>query len=340
MLKHLIIKTSSLGDIVHMLPAITDAHRKIPDISFDWVAESGFIEIPAWHPDIDQVIEIGLRKWRKQLFNRETWAAFSAFKRKLKAHPYEKAIDSQGLIKSALVARMSQGETWGYDKNSIRDSSASYLYQNKVAVSYKEHAVTRNRLILAKSLGYTIDDLDLDYGIADNPVFKQACSELAKHSVFQGNGIPDKSIIALHGTSRTNKEWPIEHWNGFIEEMQAVGYSVLFPWGNDEELARAEKFAQNHTQHSAKAIALPRCSLTTLAGLIQNASAVIGMDTGLLHVAAAFDQKGVALYPATEPKRSGAMSPSSLIESIGGEASLDAAAINAKMLALLSKASS
>lgn len=331
MLKHLIVKTSSLGDIVHMLPAISDAKRKIPDISFDWVAESGFIEIPAWHPDVDQVIEIGLRKWRKQLFDKASWTAFNMFKAKLKATEYGKTIDSQGLIKSALVARMSQGETWGYDKNSIRDSTASYLYKNKVAVSYQEHAVTRNRFILSKALGYSIDDLDLDYGIAGNPVFNKACNELAKHEVFQGNGIPEKSIIALHGTSRTNKEWPIGHWNGFIEDMQGAGYSVLFPWGNNEEHERAKAFSEKY----ATAIVLPRCSLTTLAGLIQNASAVIGMDTGLLHVAAAFDKKGVALYPATEPKRSGAKSPSGLIESIGGEASLDASVINAKMLALL-----
>jgi len=331
MLKHLIVKTSSLGDIVHMLPAISDAKRKIPDISFDWVAESGFIEIPAWHPDIDQVIEIGLRKWRKQLFSKATRNAYKKFKTQLKATHYGKAIDSQGLIKSALVARMSQGETWGYDKHSIREPFASYLYKNKVSVSYQEHAVTRNRLILAKSLGYTIDDLSLDYGIAGNPVFEQAFNELAKHEVFQGNGIPEKNIIALHGTSRKNKEWPIPHWNQFIQKMGGMGYSVIFPWGNEEELARAQSFADNH--HNA--IVLPRCSLTTLSGLIQNASAVIGMDTGLLHIAAAFDKKGVALYPATEPKKSGAMSASGLIESIGGKASLDLDSINAKMLALL-----
>lgn len=331
MLKHLIVKTSSLGDIVHMLPAISDAKRKIPDVSFDWVAETAFIEIPQWHPVIDQVIEIGLRKWRKQLFNIETREAYQLFKTQLNVTNYVKAIDSQGLIKSAVVARMSQGESWGYDKHSIRDPFASYLYKNKVSVPYEEHAVTRNRLILAKSLGYSIDDLPLDYGISGIPLFDEARDALAKHDLFQGKGIPSKSIIALHGTSRKNKEWPIEHWNKFIEKMGGVGYSVLFPWGNAEELTRAQTFAASYSN----AIALPRCSLTTLAGLIQKASAVIGMDTGLLHVAAAFDKKGIALYPATEPKKSGAMSASGLIESIGGEASLDADAINDKMLALL-----
>lgn len=339
MLKHLIVKTSSLGDIVHMLPAITDANRMVPGILFDWVVESGFSEIPAWHPDVDQIIKVSLRKWRTQLFEKATRKEYKEFKIKLQATPYEKIIDSQGLIKSAMVSCMGLGATWGYDKKSIRDPFASYLYSNKVSVSYKEHAVTRNRLILAKSLGYSLDGLELDYGIAGNTVFKKACDDLGEHEVFQGNGIPKKSIIALHGTSRRNKEWPIQHWNGFIEEMTAAGYSVLFPWGDAEELARAKSFAKNHarkgTENDASAIALPRCTLTTLAGLIQSASAVIGMDTGLLHVAAAFDQKGVALYPATEPKLSGAMSQNNLIESIGGEASMDATTINAKMLALL-----
>ena len=331
MLKHLIVKTSSLGDIVHMLPAISDASRKIPGISFDWVAESGFIEIPAWHPEVDQVIEIGLRKWRKQLLSKSTWKAYRRFKKQLQASSYAKVIDSQGLIKSAVVARMSHGESWGYDRHSARDPFASYLYENKVSVPYLEHAVTRNRLILAKTLAYSIEDLPLDYGIAENPVFRQACDELAKHEVFQGKGIPAKNIVALHGTSRKNKEWPVPHWHNFIQKMGGMGYQVLFPWGNDEERQRAEEFANRNEN----AVALPRCSLTTLAGLIQNASAVIGMDTGLLHVAAAFDKKGLALYPATEPRLSGALSTSGLIESIGGEASLDAEAINAKMMAIL-----
>lgn len=326
MVKHLIVKTSSLGDIVHMLPALTDAAKQVPEASFDWVTESGFSEIPAWHPNVDQVIQNSLRRWRKEIFRKASWSGFSAFKRELKQTPYNKAIDSQGLVKSAMIARMSQGETWGYDKHSIRDPFASRLYQNTVSVPYKEHAVTRNRLMLAKSLGYSIDDLPLDYGIAGNSDFESALEQLSKELA-----IPQKFIMALHGTSRKAKEWPVENWELFIQEVGAIGYSVLFPWGNDEELARANYLSEKYEM----AMTLPRCSLTTLSGLIEKASAVIGMDTGLMHIAAALDKKGIGIYPVTEPKLSGALAPSDLIENIGGAASLIVEDINAKMLKLL-----
>jgi len=324
--KNLIVKTSSLGDIVHMLPALTDAAKKIPDATFDWVTESGFSEIPAWHPNVDKVIQNSFRRWRKQLFKKDTWAEYNAFKKELKQTPYEKAIDSQGLVKSAVIARMSQGEPWGYDKHSIRDPFASRLYQHTVSVPYKEHAVTRNRLMLANSMGYSIDDLPLDYGIAGNSGFKNALEKLS-HEM----DIPDKFIMALHGTSRKAKEWPVKNWEKYIQEVGAVGYSVLFPWGNDEELARANYLSEKYE----KAIALPKSSLTTLSGLIEKSSAVIGMDTGLMHIAAALDKKGIGIYPVTEPKLSGALAPSDKIENIGGLLSLDVDLINGKMLKLL-----
>ena len=324
--KHLIVKTSSLGDIVHMLPALTDAATKVPDASFDWVTESGFSEIPAWHSNVDKVIQNSLRRWRKQLFKQSTWSEFGTFKRELKKEPYAKAIDSQGLIKSAIIARLSQGETWGYDKHSIRDPYASRLYQRTVSVPYKEHAVTRNRLMLAKSLGYSIQDLPLDYGIAGNSDFKETLEKLSKKM-----DIPNKFIMALHGTSRKAKEWPVENWEKYIPAVGALGYFVFFPWGNDEELARANYLSKKYEN----AVTLPKSSLTTLSGLIEKSSAVIGMDTGLMHIAAALDKKGIGIYPVTEPKLSGALAPSDQIENIGGQVSLDADSIIGKMTKLL-----
>lgn len=324
--KHLIVKTSSLGDIVHMLPALTDAAAKVPDASFDWVTESGFSEIPAWHSNVDKVIRNSFRRWRKQLFKKAMWSEFSAFKRELKREPYDKAIDSQGLIKSAMIARMSQGESWGYDRHSIRDPYASRLYQHTVSVPYKEHAVTRNRLMLANTLGYSIDDLPLDYGIAGNDDFKNALKKLSEEIE-----IPAKFIMALHGTSRKAKEWPVENWQVFVPAMAEAGYHTLFPWGNEEERQRANDLSKEFEA----AITLPRSSLTTLSGLIEQASAVIGMDTGLMHIAAALDKKGIGIYPVTEPKLSGALAPSDQIENIGGDASLDADSIIRKMQKIL-----
>lgn len=328
MQKKLIIKTSSLGDIVHMLPAISDAAKKTPDISFDWVLESSFAEIPAWHPQVDNIIQSDIRRWRKSLLQKSTWVEMKQFKQELQQTRYKKIIDSQGLIKSAVLGCLSKGETWGYDKNSITESLASYCYNHTVSVPFKEHAVTRNRLLLAKSLGYSLENLSLDYGIAGNKAFSEALSHLAKEIT-----IPERFIVALHGTSRIDKEWPIAHWDNFIKAMENAGYAVLIPWSNDAELARANKLAEQNDNVTV----LPRCSLTTLAGLIETASAVIGMDTGLMHVAAAFNKKGIALYPVTQPELTGVLSTSNSIESIGGSESLNAKLINAKMLTLLKK---
>ena len=326
MVNHLIVKTSSLGDIVHMLPALTDAAKEVPDASFDWVTEKSFSEIPAWHPNVDKVITYSLRKWRNELFKLSTCSEFNAFRGELRQKPYLKAIDSQGLVKSAIITRLSSGKSWGYDKDSIRDPYASRIYQHRVSVSYQEHAVTRNRLMLAKTLEYSIDNLPLDYGIAGNNDFSNALDQLSKNI-----DIPEKFIMALHGTSRKAKEWPVKNWEIFIQEVSKKGYSILFPWGNDEEFDRANALSEKYEL----AITLPKSSLTTLSGLIEKASAVIGMDTGLMHIAAALDKKGIGIYPVTEPKLSGALAPSNQIENIGGEASLDADAVIEKMLRLL-----
>ena len=179
---------------------------------------------------------------------------------------------------------------------------------------------------MAKSLGYTIDDLTLDYGIAGNNDFKQALNQLAES--FE---IPDKFIMALHGTSRKAKEWPVENWESFIDTIGSANHYILFPWGNDEEQQRANYLSSKYE----KAITIPKSSLTILSGLIENSAAVIGMDTGLMHIAAALDKKGIGIYPVTEPKLSGALAPSDQIENIGGAASLDASSISNKMIRLL-----
>ena len=128
------------------------------------------------------------------------------------------------MIKSAVLTRLTKGDTWGYDKDSITETWASRLYKHTVSVPFKEHAVTRNRLILARSLGYSIDDLELDYGIENNDCFNQALAALSQEIT-----IPEKFIMALHGTSRVNKEWPVEHWDSLIKEMEKAAYSILLP---------------------------------------------------------------------------------------------------------------
>ncbi|MCK5812920.1 MAG: lipopolysaccharide heptosyltransferase I [Cocleimonas sp.] len=305
-----------------MLPAITDAASFNPNVTFDWVVEEGFEEVARWHPNVGKVIPIAIRRWRKNLGSMQTWREISAFKKQLQEKDYDKVIDSQGLVKSALVTRWASGEIWGYDKQSITESLASYFYQQKANVSRNSHAITRNRLVLAQALSYSIDNLPLDYGIADNDYY-QTPQDLV---------IADKTIIAFHATSREDKEWSLDLWDQFIPAMEQQGYCLLFPWGNEREYQRAKYLATTHQQ----AHCLPKCSLAELVALIQRADAIIGMDTGLMHIAAAFNKKGIALYPVTQPKLTGVLTatPQS-IESLGGNECLDVDLVVKKMLNLL-----
>jgi heptosyltransferase-1 len=307
-----------------MLPAITDAAHYIPDIKFDWVVEEHFADVARWHPNVNQVIPVGIRRWRKQLTSAQTWQQVSTFKSQLRRNSYSKVIDSQGLLKSALLTCWAKGEVWGYDKNSITESLASYFYQQKASLSRQLHAIERNRKLLAQALSYCIDDLPLDYGI----------STTSQHKIPSGLILNTPYIIAFHATSREDKEWSLTLWNQFIPEITQHGYHILLPWGNEREYQRAKQLASTHDYVQC----LPKCSLNELAALTQKADAVIGMDTGLMHIAAAFNKKGIALYPVTQPKLTGVLTASpQTIESLGGADSLNTHLVATKMLNILEK---
>lgn len=319
-MKVLVIKTSSLGDVVHMLPAITDARTNLPELHIDWVVEEGFAEVPAWHPGIRKVIPLSIRRWRKSLFSANTRQEIRQLLQALQAEQYDIVLDTQGLLKSALVACQARGKRHGYDRHSIREPLASFCYQQRHKVSRQQHAVNRNRQLIAAALGYRLEGLALDYGITgyDFPVPDE---------------LPQPYIVALHGTSRPTKEWPEGYWIDLIQDMGERGIHTLLPWGNKREQERAERLAQQRFVH-----VLPRSSLSQLASIIHQAKAVIGMDTGLMHIAAALDQRGLALYPATAPMLTGVMgndSTASPITTLSGAETQDAAIIVQRLADLL-----
>ncbi|MEB4593430.1 lipopolysaccharide heptosyltransferase I [Candidatus Thiothrix sp. Deng01] len=322
MRKILIIKTSSLGDVIHMLPAITDAIHYHPRLTFDWVVEEGFAEAPAWHPAIKNVIPVAIRRWRKHLFNTTTWQEIGAFRQHLQAAQYDAVIDAQGLVKSALLAWMAQGKRYGYDRNSIREPIASLSYQRTFSVSRQRHAITRNRLLLAHALDYTIESLPLNYGVAKT------------HYLHLALPLPKRYIVALHGTSRIDKEWPESCWRTLIQALAQHDIHILLPWGNQRERERAGRLLQTN----ANVQVLPRSSLNDLAAILQGAIGVIGMDTGLMHIAAALDKPGLALYPATEPELTGILGNSNShnrLENLSGAETQDAAAVTRRLLELI-----
>lgn len=327
MLKILIVKTSSLGDIVHMLPAIYDASHAINNLQIDWVVEEAFQEVPKWSPCVNKVFPIAIRRWRKSLLSKQTWQEIRQFKYVLQREKYDVVIDSQGLLKSAVVTTWTNKKhqaVWGYDKHSIREPLARYFYHHTVAVSPQKHAITRNRLLLSKVLNYSLDKKPLNYGIAA-PAWPVATEFSAL--------LDTPYIVALHGTSRVEKEWPIEAWLSLLQVMQKEGINLVFPWGNLYEKQRVELLQKQ----ASNAIMLPRCDLSTLASIIHAAQAVIGMDTGLMHIAAALNQQGLALYPVTQIELTGVLTQDTHnhMENIAGKACQDIETIIEKMRSLI-----
>jgi len=283
----LLIKTSSLGDVLHTLPALSDAAEAMPGIRFDWVVEEAFAEIPEWHPVVDRVIQVAIRRWRKSPLKAVLSGEWLAFRRQLRAREYDLVLDAQGLIKSALLSQMSRGRVVGLDKNSAREPLASRFYQQGFSVERGEHAIIRLRKLFAKALDYELPTSTLDFGI--NRVDPE-----------EGEAAP--SILLVHGTTWTTKHWPDEYWAELAGIVNSAGYKVLLPWGSAEERARAEWIAVDHD-----AEILPRGSLDLLSRRIQQAAGAICVDSGIAHLVAAMDIPSVTIYGATSAHLTGTM---------------------------------
>jgi heptosyltransferase-1 len=276
----LLIKTSSMGDVIHALPALTDAMRAIPGIRFDWVVEEAFQEIPAWHPAVDRVIPVALRRWRKQPLKALISDEWARFKRALRERQYDLVLDSQGLMKSAWLAQKARGPRVGFDKKSAREPLASWFYQKKLSVSPDQHAITRQRELFGAALGYPVPDS-------------------APDSALSIKWEPDREhpyVFLLHGTSWPSKEWPEENWIELAKLANADGYQVKLTWGNEREKARAERIAA-----ACDATVLPRMGLGKIAQELAGASRVVGVDSGFAHLAAAIGVPAITLYGATDP---------------------------------------
>ena len=283
----LLIKTSSLGDVIHTLPALTDAARAIPGIQFDWVVEEGFAEIPAWHPAVAQVIPVAIRRWRKhpwQTFKSGEWRRFKA---RLRETKYDLVIDAQGLLKSAWLTRYVQAPVVGLDRDSAREPLASRFYDKTYCVPKNQHALERVRQLFALALGYP-----LPQGIGDYGLDRASMADAA---------LPPY-LLFLHGTTWASKHWPEHEWRALAEHMNSQGWAVRLPWGNDIEKARAERIASG-LEHAA---VLPKLNLAGVAKVIAGARACVAVDTGLGHLAAALDVPTISLYGPTLPGKVGA----------------------------------
>ncbi len=302
----LIIKTSSLGDLIHTLPALTDVARARPELTFDWLAEKPFAEIPRWHPAVGRVISSDLRQWRRHplrtLFD-GTWAEF---RDGLQERRYDLVIDAQGLLKSAWLARTAHGPVAGPNRHSAREPLAALLYRQTYAIPPRDqaHAVERNRRLFAQALNYALPATAPDAGL--------------NRAQFADPNHPRPYALLLHGTTWASKRWPEASWTQLGQWLREQGVDALLPWGTIEEREQAKRIAC-----AGGGILLERQSLTALAGWLAHARAFVGVDTGLAHLGAALGTPGITLYGPTLPHLTGALGPNQSPLTSGDAATVD-----------------
>ena len=287
----LIIKLSSMGDLMHAFPALTEAAEHYPDITFDWVVDEGFSEVPLWHPLVKKIIPTAHRRWRKKIFKAWKGGELRQFHKALNLEDYDFVIDMQSNLKSATVSWLRRGDVHGYDSKTCRERPAYLAYGKQYHVPLYQHAIERQRELLSKILGYPKPDNAAKYGaeLSNLPKFKQP--------------LPEKYVIFVHNASWDTKLWPTQNWEQLIDKVIAEGYSVLLPCGNDEEHARAQHLANR----SPQAIALPKTSLNEMATIMCAAQAAVCCDTGLAHMAAVASTPAITLYAVTDTVLIGTM---------------------------------
>jgi heptosyltransferase-1 len=284
----LIVKLSSLGDVVHAMPAVQDIRRALPQARIHWVVERGFAPLVRRCRGVERVVECELRRWRKAPLSPQTRAEWRAFRGELQSQPYDAVLDLQGLTKSALVARTAHLAAGGkrYALANRTDGSSweaptRWVADVAVAVEPRVHAVQRSRVLCAAALGYPVPD-EMLYGLA-------ARSGRPSDAMESGAS----TVALVHGTSREDKLWPEAHWVALGRRLLARGLRLALPHGNDAERERSDRLA---AALGPQAQVWPRLALGELADRLAGCEGVIGVDSGLSHVAVALDLPHVQIY--------------------------------------------
>jgi heptosyltransferase I len=286
----LIVRLSSMGDLVQTLPALTDASRAIPGIRFDWIVDESFAQVPTWHKNVETVMPSAFRRWRRnwsQAFkNREP----QDFLRKVRSRKYDLVVDVQCELKSAFASRLARGVRYGYDRRAVHEWGAQFAYQKKFFVPKEMHSIQRMRRLLANALKYDYAESEIDYGIDRTRLGPPRMDLRGPYLVF------------IHSTSWASKCWPEFYWQELTRKAVNAGFSVVLPSGDEAERERSLRIANNHE----RAIVLPQLSISEKAAIINGACATVGLDTGLSHIAAALDIPSITIYGATDPRLVGA----------------------------------
>jgi heptosyltransferase-1 len=276
----LFIKTTSLGDVIHHMPAVTEARRQRPGDRLAWLVEEAFAPLVRLHPAVDDVVPVAWRRWRKSLYAPATLREIAVSLRAIGSRPYDDVIDSQGLLRTAIMSRFARGQRHGYDSRSIKEPLAAAFYDVRHTIGRELHAVERNRILTGRALGYEPQGAP-DFGLDR--------AGLAK---------PDgRYAIFLHATARAEKQWPEENWIALGKALGQGGRALVLTWGTEQERARSERLAAV----LPNARVAERQPLDQVARLIAGAEFVVGVDTGLLHLAAALGVPLVAIFTGSQP---------------------------------------
>jgi len=282
----LLVKTSSLGDVIHALPALSDMRVRGAAARIDWVVEESLMAVPRLHPAVTEVIAIAMRRWRRTLWRPATRREISAGIRRLRGRVYGAIIDAQGLLKSALIARWARGPRFGMDFHSAREPLAAF-YDRTFRIPWTLHAVERTRLLAAKCLGYEIPER-IDYGI--------------RAPARRFDWLPaGPYAVLLHMSSGTYKLWDERHWIALATVLNSTGMNCVLPWGAAGERDRSTRLGAA----LSAAVVPPALDYENLAGLLSGANIVVGLDTGLTHLAAALGVPTVGIYRGTDPAATG-----------------------------------
>ena len=289
----LIVKLSSLGDVVHAMPVVHDIRRAMPEALIDWVVEPGFAPMVRRIEGVHDVIECALRRWSKAWWTRSVRADWRAFKARLQRHRYDAVLDLQGLTKSALIARLARltdtGKTFGLANRTDGASHewpARWWVDHAIRVEPRTHALDRSRLLAGKALGYALDGSPPSFGMP-------AC-------VSPIDAAP--TLVFVHGTTRNDKLWPEAAWIELGQRAVAQRWRVALPHAGEVELARARRIAG---AVGPAANVWPAMGLDALVDKIGATQGVIGVDSGPSHIAVALDLPHVQIYNGPTAWRTG-----------------------------------
>ena len=299
--KILLVKLSSLGDVLHNLPIVWDLRARLPNAQIDWVVEEGYVHLltPLLSKDgfrgIDRIIPFGLRHWKKNLLKPSTWKQFFAFKKELQAVSYDVIIETQGLLKSAIVCSLAKKnpstviaglanatEFSGYEP------IARSFYSQSVQVPTQCHAVDRSRWVMCSALDWPL----LERTSVPQFYPNQYIQSLPTPTQALAQQLVAPYVLCFHSTAREAKRWSNGHWIALGQELSSRGYQVVLPWGNLAERAVSEAIASQ----IPNALVPPAFSIEDAFAVIAGAALTIGVDTGLTHLAAVLNKPTVEIY--------------------------------------------